>query len=160
MENNNQKQQVTNVTNVTTNNPEKEKINKVSSKRAIAQAKANASILDKISALRSSGIIAKGMKGQNVDIYKKELFAELFDEQKKSVRKQLRKIRDGFFLDILSCKDKAKLQKLCKQFYEWYIDIYTVTDFSVNSVCSGRTDENTRNLCEKALQIVKANVNK
>lgn len=142
------------------NNNEKEKINKMSAKRAVAQSKANASILDKISALRSSGIIAKGMKGQNVDIYKKELFAGLFDEQKKSVRKQLRKIRDGFFLDILSCKDKVKLQKLCKQFYEWYADIYTVNDFSVNSVCSGRTDENTRNLCEKALQIIKANVSK
>lgn len=159
MENNNQKQ-VTNVTNVTNAVPEKEKINKVSAKRAVAQAKANANILDKISALRASGIIAKGMKGQNVDIYKKELFAGLFDEQKKQVRKQLRKIRDGFFLDILSCKDKAKLQKLCKEFFSWYTDIYTVNDFSVNSVCSGRTDQETKNLCEKALQIIKANVNK
>ena len=159
MENNNQKQQITNVTNVT-NNPEKEKINKVSAKRAVAQSKANANILDKISALRSSGIIAKGAKGQNVDIYKKELFTGLFDEQKKSVRKQLRKIRDGFFLDILSCKDKTKLQKLCKEFFAWYTDIYTVNDFSVNSVCSARTDQETKNLCEKALQIIKANVNK
>ena len=159
MENNNQKQQITNVTNVT-NNPEKEKINKVSAKRAVAQSKANANILDKISALRSSGIIAKGAKGQHVDIYKKELFTGLFDEQKKSVRKQLRKIRDGFFLDILSCKDKTKLQKLCKEFFAWYTDIYTVNDFSVNSVCSARTDQETKNLCEKALQIIKANVNK
>ena len=158
MENNNQKQQITNVTNVTS--PEKEKINKVSAKRAVAQSKANASILDKISALRSSGIIAKGAKGQNVDIYKKELFTGLFDEQKKSVRKQLRKIRDGFFLDILSCKDKTKLQKLCKEFFAWYTDIYTVNDFSINSVCSARTDQETKILCEKALQIIKANVNK
>lgn len=153
--NNNQNQnQVT--TNVTT----KEKVNKVSAKRAVAQAKANASILDKITALRSSGIIAKGMRGQNVDLYKKELFAGLFDEQKKQVRKTLRKIRDGFFLDILSCKDKTKLKKLCQDFYKWYIDVYTVNDFTVNSVCSGRTDENTRNLCEKALQIVKTNIGK
>lgn len=154
--NNNQNQnQVT--TNVTTT---KEKVNKVSVKRAVAQAKANASILDKITALRSSGIIAKGMRGQNVDLYKKELFAGLFDEQKKQVRKTLRKIRDGFFLDILSCKDKTKLKKLCNDFYKWYVDIYTVNDFTVNSVCSGRTDENTRNLCEKALQIIKQNVGK
>lgn len=154
--NNNQNQnQVT--TNVTTT---KEKVNKVSAKRAVAQAKANASILDKITALRSSGIIAKGMRGQNVDLYKKELFAGLFDEQKKQVRKTLRKIRDGFFLDILSCKDKTKLKKLCNDFYKWYTEIYTVNDFTVNSVCSGRTDENTRNLCEKALQIIKANVGK
>lgn len=154
--NNNQNQNQNQVTTVTT----KEKVNKVSAKKAIAQAKANASILDKITALRSSGIIAKGMRGQNVDLYKKELFAGLFDEQKKQVRKTLRKIRDGFFLDILSCKDKTKLKKLCQDFYKWYVDIYTVNDFTVNSVCSGRTDENTRNLCEKALQIVKANVGK
>lgn len=145
---------------VTTNNVTKEKVNKVNAKRAVAQAKANASILDKITALRSSGIIAKGMRGQNVDLYKKELFAGLFDEQKKQVRKTLRKIRDGFFLDILSCKDKTKLKKLCNDFYKWYVDIYTVNDFTVNSVCSGRTDENTRNLCEKALQIIKQNVGK
>lgn len=154
--NNNQNQNQNQVTTVTT----KEKVNKVSAKRAVAQAKANASILDKITALRSSGIIAKGMRGQNVDLYKKELFAGLFDEQKKQVRKTLRKIRDGFFLDILSCKDKIKLKKLCNDFYKWYVDIYTVNDFTVNSVCSGRTDENTRNLCEKALQIVKQNVGK
>lgn len=158
MESNNQIQnnQNTQVTKEVT----KEKVNKVSAKKAVAQSKANASILDKITALRSSGIIAKGMKGQNVDLYKKELFAGLFDEQKKSIRKQLRKIRDGFFLDILSCKDKTKLQKLCKEFYSWYTEIYTVNDFSVNSVCSGRTDENTRNLCEKALQIIKQNIGK
>ncbi len=158
METNNNQNQNQNIQ--VTKEVTKEKVNKVSAKKAVAQAKANASILDKITALRSSGIIAKGMKGQNVDLYKKELFAGLFDEQKKQVRKQLRKIRDGFFLDILSCKDKAKLQKLCRQFYDWYKDIYTINDFTVNSVCSGRTDENTRNLCEKALQIVKANVGK
>lgn len=156
METNNNQNQNQVTTNVTT----KEKVNKVSVKRAVAQAKANASILDKITALRSSGIIAKGMRGQNVDLYKKELFAGLFDEQKKQVRKTLRKIRDGFFLDILSCKDKTKLKKLCQDFYKWYTEIYTVNDFTVNSVCSGRTDENTRNLCEKALQIIKANVGK
>lgn len=156
METNNNQNQNQVTTNVTT----KEKVNKVSVKRAVAQAKANASILDKITALRSSGIIAKGMRGQNVDLYKKELFAGLFDEQKKQVRKTLRKIRDGFFLDILSCKDKAKLKKLCNDFYKWYTDIYTVNDFTVNSICSGRTDENTRNLCEKALQIIKQNVGK
>lgn len=157
METNNNQNQNQVTTNVTTT---KEKVNKVSAKRAVAQAKANASILDKITALRSSGIIAKGMRGQNVDLYKKELFAGLFDEQKKQVRKTLRKIRDGFFLDILSCKDKTKLKKLCNDFYKWYTEIYTVNDFTVNSVCSGRTDENTRNLCEKALQIIKANVGK
>lgn len=156
METNNNQNQNQVTTNVTT----KEKVNKVSVKRAVAQAKANASILDKITTLRSSNVIAKGMRGQNVDLYKKELFAGLFDEQKKQVRKTLRKIRDGFFLDILSCKDKTKLKKLCQDFYKWYVDIYTVNDFTVNSVCSGRTDENTRNLCEKSLQIIKQNVGK
>lgn len=156
METNNNQNQNQVTTNVTT----KEKVNKVSAKRAVAQAKANGNILDKITSLRSSGIIAKGIKGQNVDLYKKELFAGLFDEQKKQARKKLRKIRDGFFLDILSCKDKTKVKKLCQDFYKWYVDIYSVNDFSVNSVCSGRTDENTRNLCEKALQIIKQNVGK
>lgn len=155
METNNNQNQNQVTTQVT-----KEKVNKVSAKKAIVQAKANANILDKITALRSSGTIAKGIKGQNVDLYKKELFAGLFDEQKKQARKKLRQIRNGFFAEILSCKDKTKVKKLCQDFYKWYVDIYSVNDFSVNSVCSGRTDENTRNLCEKALQIIKQNVGK
>ena len=138
----------------------KEKVNKVSAKKAVAQAKANGNILDKILSLRNSGTIAKGIKGQNIDLYKKELFAGLFDEQKKQARKKLRQIRNGFFAEILACKDKIKLKKLCQDFYKWYVDVYTVNDFSVNSVCSGRTDESTRNLCEKALQIIKQNVGK
>lgn len=145
---------------VVTKEVTKEKVNKVSAKKAVAQAKANANILDKILSLRNSGTIAKGIKGQNIDIYKKELFAGLFDEQKKQARKKLRQIRNGFFAEILSCKDKTKLKKLCQDFYKWYVDIYTINDFSVNSVCSGRTDENTRNLCEKALNIIKQNVGK
>lgn len=155
METNNNQNQNQVTTQVT-----KEKVNKVGAKRAVAQAKANGNILDKILSLRSSGTIAKGVKGQNVDLYKKELFAGLFDQQKKMARKKLRQIRDGFFAEILACKDKTKLKKLCQDFYKWYVEIYTVNDFSVNSVCSGRTDENTRNLCEKALQIVKTNVGK
>lgn len=154
--NQNQNQNQVNVTTTT----KVEKVNKVSAKKAVAQAKANGNILDKILSLRNSGTIAKGIKGQNIDLYKKELFAGLFDEQKKQARKKLRQIRNGFFAEILACKDKTKLKKLCQDFYKWYVDIYTVNDFSVNSVCSGRTDENTRNLCEKALQIIKQNVGK
>lgn len=158
METNNNQNQNQNIQ--VTKEVTKEKVNKVSAKKAIAQSKANANILDKILSLRNSGTIAKGIKGQNIDLYKKELFAGLFDDQKKQARKKLRQIRNGFFAEILACKDKTKLKKLCQDFYKWYIDIYTVNDFSVNSVCSGRTDENTRNLCEKALNIIKQNVGK
>lgn len=156
METNNNQNQIQ----VTTKEVTKEKVNKVSAKRAVVQSKANATILDKISALRSSNTIAKGIKGQNVDLYKKELFTGLFDQQKKVARKKLRQIRDGFFAEILACKDKTKLKKLCQDFFKWYAEVYAINDFTVNSVCSGRTDENTRNLCEKALQIIKQNVGK
>lgn len=139
---------------------EKEKVNKVSVKRAVAQAKANGNILDKIAAFRANSSIGKGIKGQSVELYKKGLFAGLFDEEKKSARKRIRKIRDGYFMDIIREKDKVRLKKLCKEFFDWYVDIYNVNDFSVNSVCSGRTDPDTRSLCEKALQIIKANVGK
>lgn len=139
---------------------EKEKINKVSAKRAVAQAKANGNILDKIAAFRANSSVGKGIKGQSVELYKKGLFAGLFDEEKKSARKRIRKIRDGYFMDIIREKDKVRLKKLCKEFFDWYVDIYTVNDFSVNSVCSGRTDADTKVLCEKALQIIKANVGK
>ena len=104
--------------------------------------------------------LLKGTKGQSVDIYKKELFADMFEQERKAYRKKLRHARDGFLAEILRCKDVATLKKLCTEFYEFYKNIYTVNDFSVNSVCSARTDERTRQLCEKALQLVKKTLNK
>lgn len=138
-----------------------EKVNKVSAKKAQAQAKANGMLLDSILNKFAQGTtLLKGTKGQSVDIYKKEIFADMFADQKKAARKKLRNVRDGWAKEILSAKDKMLLQKICKQFYDYYCAVYTVNDLSVNSICSARTDEQTRKLLEKALNIVKATLKK
>ena len=127
--------------------------------KKVAQAKANGALLDSIlSKFAKGGSIGHGIKGQSVDMYRKELFAGQLDIEKKRTRKKLRNVRDGFATEILNCKDKQRLQRLCKDFAEYYKQVYTVNDYSVNSICSGRTDENTRNVLEKFLNIVKSNL--
>lgn len=127
--------------------------------KKVAQAKANGALLDSIlNKFAKGNSIGHGIKGQSVDMYRKELFAGQLDVEKKRTRKKLRNVRDGFAMEILNCKDKMRLQRLCKDFAEYYKQVYTVNDYSINSICSGRTDENTRNVLEKFLNIVKANL--
>lgn len=127
--------------------------------KKVAQAKANGALLDSIlNKFAKGGSIGHGVKGQSVDMYRKELFAGQLDLEKKRTRKKLRNVRDGFAIEILNCKDKQRLQRLCKDFAEYYKQVYTVNDYSVNSICSGRTNENTRNVLEKFLNTVKANL--
>ena len=143
--------------NEVSNNPVNEVKKNVAKK--VAQAKANGALLDSIlNKFAKGGSIGHGVKGQSVDMYRKELFAGQLDIEKKRTRKKLRNVRDGFAIEILNCKDKQRLQRLCKDFAEYYKQVYTVNDYSVNSICSGRTDENTRNVLEKFLNTVKANL--
>lgn len=151
-----------NVNETVNNNSNEKKVNKVSAKKAVAQSKANGRIIDDILNRFASGnnSLLKGVKGQSVDVYRKEIFANLFEAEKKRTRKKIRQMRDGFLQAILRCKDNVTLKKLCTEFFEFYKNVYVLNDFSVNSVCSARTDENTRQLCEKALQICKKTLNK
>lgn len=146
-----------NVANVNeTNNKVNEKVEnkKVSAKRKVAQAKANKSILDSLFAqLNANNDVKKGNGGLSPDIYKKEIFVKndgtlMLPEEKKVIRRKLRKMLQNLCLSLQTAKDK---NKLAKDFYAFYSSVYSLNDFSVNSVCSGKTDTATRNLYEKSL---------
>lgn len=142
-----------NETNNKVNNENSEN-KKVSAKRKVAQAKANKSILDSLFAqLNANNDVKKGNGGLSPDIYKKEIFVKndgslMLSEEKKVIRRKLRKMLQNLCLSLQTAKDK---NKLAKDFYAFYSSVYSLNDFSVNSVCSGKTDTATRNLYEKSL---------
>lgn len=137
----------------------KEKINKVSAKKAKAQAKTNNILYKDILAnlnksteglLKTSfGVIKKS------DIYKEEIFSELSDKEKKVARKKFRNTILSLSESLIQEKDKTRLEKLKKAFLDFYKQVYKVNDFSLSSVCSENMKETNKEILRKALQIVK-----
>lgn len=145
--------------NVVVENSTKEKVNKVSAKKAKAQSKANNILYKDILAnlnksteglLKTSfGVIKKS------DIYKEEIFQELSDKEKKVARKKFRNIILSLSESLTQEKDKTRLEKLKKAFLDFYKQVYKVNDFSLSSVCSENMKETNKEILKKALQIVK-----
>jgi len=163
-------------------NSSKEKINKVSAKKAKAQAQAKAkakaqaqannipykenNILYKENNILYKDILAnlnKSTEGllktsfgvKKSDIYKEEIFSELSDKEKKVARKKFRNTILSLSESLTQEKDKTRLEKLKKAFLDFYKQIYKVNDFSLSSVCSENMKETNKEILKKALQIVK-----
>lgn len=140
-------------------NSSKEKINKVSAKKAKAQAKANNILYKDILANlnRSTEGLLKTSFGvvKKSDIYKEEIFQELSDKEKKIARKKFRNIILSLSESLTQEKDKTRLEKLKKAFLDFYKQVYKVNDFSLSSVCSENMKETNKEILKKALQIVK-----
>jgi hypothetical protein len=164
-------------------NSSKEKINKVSAKKAKAQAQAKAkakaqaqannipykennipykeenNILykDILANLNKSteGLLKTSFGVKKSDIYKEEIFSELSDKEKKVARKKFRNTILSLSESLTQEKDKTRLEKLKKAFLDFYKQIYKVNDFSLSSVCSENMKETNKEILKKALQIVK-----
>lgn len=140
-------------------NSSKEKINKVSAKKAKAQAKANNILYKDILAnlnKSTEGLLktSLGVKKSNI-YYKEEIFSELSDKEKKVARKKFRNIILSLSESLIQEKDKTRLEKLKKAFLDFYKQVYKVNDFSLSSVCSENMKETNKEILKKALQIVK-----
>lgn len=160
---------------VVVENSSKEKINKVSAKKAKAQSKAN-NILDKAKAQSKAqskannilykdilanlnksteGLLKTSFGVKKSDIYKEEIFSELSDKEKKVARKKFRNTILSLSESLTQEKDKTRLEKLKKAFLDFYKQVYKVNDFSLSSVCSENMKETNKEILKKALQIVK-----
>lgn len=135
----------------------KEKVNKVSVKKAKAQAKANNILYKDILANlnKSTEGLLKTSFGKKSDIYKEEIFQELSDKEKKVARKKFRNTILSLSESLTQEKDKTRLEKLKKAFLDFYKQVYKVNDFSLSSVCSENMKETNKEILKKALQIVK-----
>lgn len=102
----------------------------------------------------------KSSAGRNESIYKKEIYTDVPKDKHKNLRTKLRKISENFAKSIISEKDKNKLNSLIENFKEYYKGIYLLNDFSVNSICSNNTDNETKKLYEQMFEIIKKQNNK
>ena len=151
---------VENVNVVVENSTTKEKVNKVSAKKAKAQAQAKANNIlykDILANLNKSteGLLKTSFGVKKSDIYKEEIFSELSDKEKKIARKKFRNTILSLSESLTQEKDKTRLEKLKKAFLDFYKQVYKVNDFSLSSVCSENMKETNKEILKKALQIVK-----
>lgn len=151
--------------NVVTNNETKKETKKTTTKskasdtlkKAVAQANANKSIIDNLRAQLDADFLIKGEKGQSITLYKKECFKNMLPEERKNTRRKFRDMLQGF---LLQYKNGCDLKKLYKNFMIFYTQVYAVNDFSVNSVCGGKTDTETRNIAAKFMAEMKKQAGK
>ena len=85
------------------------------------------------------------------EIYKKNLFTDLNENDLKKARRKLRKIAFAFANDVVL----SKTEKSINQFIDFYQQIYAVNDYSLASVCSENTRNEKRETYANCLQICK-----
>lgn len=131
----------------------KKQINNVNVEKASANAKANSLIaLDVLKSVKekNAGLFRTSL-GTKTEIYKKELFEGANEKQIKSLRKKFRNVTFNFLSTIANNADK----KLIEGFIDFYKQVYTLNDFSFNSIASENTKEEKKAILIKGLEIVK-----
>lgn len=131
----------------------KKQINNVNVEKASANAKANSLIaLDVLKSVKEKNAgLFKTSLGTKTEIYKKELFEGANEKQIKSLRKKFRNVTFNFLSTIANNADK----KLIEGFIDFYKQVYTLNDFSFNSIASENTKEEKKEILIKGLEIVK-----
>lgn len=131
----------------------KKQINNVNVEKASANAKANSLIaLDVLKSVKEKNAgLFKTSLGTKTEIYKKELFEGANEKQIKSLRKKFRNVTFNFLSTITNNADK----KLIEGFIDFYKQVYTLNDFSFNSIASENTKEEKKAILIKGLEIVK-----
>ena len=134
----------------------KKQINNVNVEKASANAKANSLIaLDVLKSVKEKNAgLFKTSLGTRTEIYKKELFEGANEKQIKSLRKKFRNVTFNFLSTIANNADK----KLIEGFIDFYKQVYTLNDFSFNSIASENTKEEKKKILIKGLEIVKKNL--
>ena len=128
-------------------------VNGVSANVAKAKAKANSLIaVDVLKSVKEKNAgLLKTSLGTKTDIYKKDLFVGANEKQIKSLRKKFRNVTFNFLSTIANNADK----KLIEGFIDFYKQVYTLNDFSFNSIASENTKEEKKAILIKGLEIVK-----
>lgn len=131
----------------------KKQINNVNVEKAIANVKANSLIaLDVLKSVKEKNAgLFKTSLGTKTEIYKKELFKGANEKQIKSLRKKFRNVTFNFLSTIANNADK----KLIEGFIDFYKQVYTLNDFSFNSIASENTKEEKKAILIKGLEVVK-----
>lgn len=120
-------------------------------------------ILEK-SRKNTSGLLLSNKGAKKESIYKKIIFEGLNDKEKKSSRKKIRNYVHSIFESVInadSLKNSTSVNtvnKLAKEFSEFYKETYKINDYSFASIASENTKDkdtinNALSIIKKALKI-------
>lgn len=103
--------------------------------------------------LLTNDVFVKNSNGKKSSIYKKELFVGLLDDDKKKLRRKLRKtLQNKFLATFLTIrKNETELKKLSKIWIEYANKVYN----NIEIVCESNTDLETQKLIKQFLESMK-----
>lgn len=106
-----------------------------------------------IDELLTNEVFVKNSNGKKSSIYKGELFAGLLDDDKKKLRRKLRKtLQNKFLATFLTIrKNEVELKKLSKIWKEYANKVYN----NIEVVCESNTDIETQKLIKQFLESMK-----
>ena len=103
--------------------------------------------------LLTNDVFVKNSNEKKSSIYKRELFAGLLDDDKKKLRRKLRKtLQNKFLATFLTIrKNETELKKLSKIWVEYANKVYN----NIDIVCESNTDIETQKLIKQFLESMK-----
>lgn len=106
-----------------------------------------------IDELLTSDVFVKNSNGKKSSIYKRELFVGLLDDDKKKLRRKLRKtLQNKFLATFLTIrKNETELKKLSKIWVEYANKVYN----NIDIVYESNTDIETQKLIKQFLESMK-----
>ena len=106
-----------------------------------------------IDELLTSEVFVKNSNGKKSSIYKRELFVGMLDDDKKKLRRKLRKtLQNKFLATFLTIrKNETELKKLAKIWVEYANKVYN----NIEIVCESNTDIETQKLIKQFLESMK-----
>lgn len=103
----------------------------------------------------SKGLLTTNLGTKKSSIYKDELFENIEDKQKKSLRKKFRNMLFSVAKAIVTETKKENKENLVNTFNEFYSQVYKVNDYSLQSVCNENLQQEKKEILIKALEIAK-----
>lgn len=106
-----------------------------------------------IDELLTSDVFVNNSNGKKFSIYKRELFNGMLDDDKKKLRRKLRKtLQNKFLATFLTIhKNEIELKKLSKVWIEYANKVYN----NIEIVCESNTDLETQKLIKQFLESMK-----
>lgn len=106
-----------------------------------------------IDELLTSDVFVNNSNGKKFSIYKRELFNGMLDDDKKKLRRKLRKtLQNKFLATFLTIrKNETELKKLSKVWIEYANKVYN----NIEIVCESNTDLETQKLIKQFLESMK-----
>ena len=103
--------------------------------------------------LLTNDVFVKNSNGKKSSIYKRELFNGMLDDDKKKLRRILRKtLQNKFLATFLTIrKNETELKKLSKIWKEYANKVYN----NIEVVCESNTDIETQKLIKQFLESMK-----